>query len=112
MDLQRYPKQSYILLKRPDGAGRVNCVTRVRIILFTYGFGYAWLSQEVGNPTYFIKLFSARLNDCFRQKWYSDLNNSPKSTHCKQFKSALNVEYYLTIDLPYDRRKCFSNSRC
>ena len=54
MDLQRYPKQNYILFKRLDEAGRIYWVTRVRTILFTYGFGYAWLSQEVGNPTYFI----------------------------------------------------------
>ena len=49
MPIHRYPKNCYVMLKRFDDIGRINWVTKVREILFQYGFGYVWLWQDVGD---------------------------------------------------------------
>ena len=45
-------------LKRFDDIGRINWVTKVREILFQYGFGYVWLWQDVGD----IYIFTVQFN--------------------------------------------------
>ena len=40
MQNNRYPKNCYKMLKALDEAGRQNRVSKVRILLFSYGFGY------------------------------------------------------------------------
>ena len=52
-----YPKNCYIMLKSQDDIGRNNWVTSVKMLLFRYGFGFAWLSQDVGNINIFVRLF-------------------------------------------------------
>ena len=66
MDRSRYPRQSYEMLKRLDEVGRLNWTSRIRNLLFTYGFEYAWIAQNIGNPKYFVALFTERLSDCYR----------------------------------------------
>ena len=52
----RYPRNCYIMLKRHDGIGRTYWVTYVKNILYRYGFGFVWISQELGNVELFLKL--------------------------------------------------------
>ena len=47
MESHRYPKQSYIMLKRLDDAGKITWATHVKDMLFKFGFGYVWLAQEI-----------------------------------------------------------------
>ena len=49
MEDNRYPKQCYMMLYRLDQAERKTWATHVRTLLYKFGFGYAWISQEVGN---------------------------------------------------------------
>ena len=67
MDRSRYPKQCNEMLKNLDAVGRENWASHIRALLFRYGFGYVWIAQDVGNPNYFIKVFSQRVSDCYRQ---------------------------------------------
>ena len=41
MDGQRYPKQCYIMLRRLQMGGRLTWCSKVKNMLFQYGFGYA-----------------------------------------------------------------------
>ena len=50
-----------------DEVGRLNWTSRIRNLLFTYGFGDAWIAQNIGNPKYFVALFAERLSDCYRK---------------------------------------------
>ena len=68
MQPERYPKQSYLMLKRLDDAGRLNWATKVKNLLYSYGFGYIWISQEVGNSVLFLTMFKQRLRDSAIQK--------------------------------------------
>ena len=67
MEDNRYPKQCYILLYRLDQAERKTWATHVRILLYKFGFGYAWISQEIGNAVNFIRLLTERVKDCCKQ---------------------------------------------
>ena len=86
------------MLKQLDDAGRRTWASNIRELLFTYGFGYVWIAQGVGNETNFIQLFKTRIKDCYLQIWKSNLDNSPKALHYKYFKSDLYSEPYLDID--------------
>jgi hypothetical protein len=54
-------------LKNHDDSGRYNLATKTKKLLFEYGSGFAWISQEIGNPDLLIDL---RLVDCYTQNWH------------------------------------------
>ena len=62
------------MLKSLDDAGRRNWVTYIKNILFTHGFGHVWVSQELGDVNYFLKIFQQRIIDCFKQNWHEAIN--------------------------------------
>ena len=72
MQDNRYPKSCYKMLKALD-AGRENCASKVRVLLYTYGFEYTWVAQDVGAIGLFISQFKIRFRDCMTQKWHSDI---------------------------------------
>ena len=76
---ERYPYQCYNMLLRLDESGRTTWATHVRNLLFSYGFGYVWISQEVGNSHWFINVFRQRIIDCSIQRWSSKLVDSSKA---------------------------------
>ena len=81
MGNHRYPKQCYLMLKILDDVGRKTWASSIQSLLYRFGFGYAWVAQEVGNEMNLLSLFKQRLIGCYTQKWYSDINNSSKSNH-------------------------------
>ena len=112
MQVNRYPKNCYKMLKSLDEAGRSNWASHVRNLLFMYGFSYVWLSQDIGDISMFIAQFKLRLIDCCSQKWHSDITGSTRCDTYKESKSLLNVEKYLCIDMPFYLRKAFARFRC
>ena len=60
----------------------------------------------------FINIFKQRLIDCYYQNWHEAVETSPKALYYKYFKTLLNVERYLSLDLAYKYRKAISNFRC
>lgn len=95
MDNSRYPKACYNMLLELDIAGRTTWVTHVKSLLFSFGFGYVWVSQEVGHIGKFINMFTQRVQDCYFQVWCSNRNDSRKLSTYSQFKSLLQPEKYL-----------------
>ena len=59
------------MLKALDEAGRQNWVSKVRNLLFTYGFWYILIAQDVGDIGMFISQFKQRLPDCIKQRLHS-----------------------------------------
>ena len=60
----------------------------------------------------FISQFKQRLTDCMTQRWHADISESSRCDTYKNFKSLLNVEKYLCIDIPFSLRKAFARFRC
>ena len=112
MENHRYPKQCYEMLNRLDAAGRNTWATSVKDVLYKYGFGYAWISQDVGDDIIFLHMFQQRLKDCCLQNWHENVNGMSKSLHYRHFKSLLSVETYLKLDLSYKLRRVLANFRC
>ena len=112
MNDDRYPKSCYKMLKALDDVGRKNWASSIRILLFTYGFGYIWIAQDVGDIAMFISQFKLRLTDSMTQKWHSDINDSSRCDTYKEFKTHLDVGKYLCIDMPFFLRKAFARFRC
>ena len=57
-------------------------------------------------------MFKQRLIDCYTHNLHNDINVSSKCYHYKHFKSLLNVERYLFMDMPFIYKKSFSKLRC
>ena len=84
----------------------------MKALLYKYGFGYVWEANTVGDINRFVDVFKQHLKDCCLQAWHSDIFESPKSIHYSKFKEILEIEIYLTIDLPYLLWKILANFRC
>ena len=112
MENYRYPKQSYLMLKRLDGSGKTTWASPIKSMLFRFGFGYIWISQDVGNSKLLMHLFTERLKDCYFQEWLSKVADSEKAEHYKHFKSLLEVEKYLTLELCFKFRQALAKFRC
>ena len=108
----RYPKQCYVMLRSLSEAEKITWVTHVREFLYKYGFGYIWEANTIGDIYAFVKGFKQRLKYCCLQEWHSDVNDSPNSIYYCKFKLILELEAYLTLDLPYLYRKALANFRC
>ena len=95
MDPNRYAHQSYKMLKSLDDAGRKSWASNIKHLLFSLGFAYLWIAQEVGNQAFFIKSFKRRLSDCYLQKWNESLRTTSKAESYLYYKSLLTPETYL-----------------
>jgi len=100
------------MLYRLDEVGRTNWTSKVRILLCLNGFGHAWINQGVGNEFCFINMLKQRLQDCAFQNWTSKLNDSSKADTYRGFKSLLNVERYLCIDMSLKLKQVLARFRC
>jgi len=104
MPNERYPRQCYLMLRRLDEASRKTWATYVKDILYEHGFGHAWLAQDVGSRSDFMKLLIDRVNDGATLSMFSQWENSPKADHYKHCKTQLDVERYFCINLPFKFR--------
>ena len=112
MPNNRYPPQCYLMLKSLTDAGKTSWTTHIKSLRFEFGFGYAWIENEVGNSNHLFNLFKQRIKDITIQNWHQSITNFSKATHYKLFRLNLDVEKYLSIDLNFVSRKTLENFRC
>jgi hypothetical protein len=58
MGVHMYPKHWYLLLKLVHECGQKLGLVTLKYILFQFGFGYIWISHNVGDDSNFIKTFT------------------------------------------------------
>ena len=107
----RHPKSIYLMLKGLDENNKITWATKVRNLLFKYGFGFVWLNQGVGDNKEFLKQFELRIIDCCKQDWHDEVNMSEKLCTYKCFKSLLEIETYL-LKQPFSIAKTLAKFRC
>ena len=112
MSNHRYPKNCYLMLKGLDDVGRRSWASNVRELLFKYGFGFVWVSQDIGDIPTFLQQFKQRLFDCMFQNWQSGITDSTRCDFYKNIKTLLNPERYLSIKLPFNIMKSYARFRC
>jgi len=106
--LHRHPKQCYNMLKSLDDAGRNCWATKIRALLYKYGFSFIWISQDVGDTNAFIRMFKHRVVNYYTLDWQAALDTSSRCDHYNNFKSLLTVETYLTMDIQLNYRIAMS----
>ena len=79
MDTHRYPFHCYKMLKQLDDTGRKPWASNIKQLLFSFGFGFVWLAQDVGDSAQFITIFKQRVTDIYTQKWNEALHETSKA---------------------------------
>ena len=90
-------KSTYNILHTLCEVGKVNWVSHIKSILFRYGFGLAYMNQEVGNTNIFLQEFKQRLQDCYGQEWENDVNSSSKLEYYCKYKLCFKSEIYISV---------------
>ena len=100
------------MLRCLDETGRNTWATKVKQLLFTYGFGYVWLNEEVGDIDMFIRTFKQRIVDCAKQKWHARLSDLGKARHYRFIMPLLETANYLKLNVPIKYQIALSKLRC
>ena len=111
MTNDRYPRQCYLMLRALSDGGKTTWASHIKNLLYEHGFGYAWIADSVGNTNSFLNIFTQRIKDISLQTWRQSINDSPKADYYKYFKTHLDVEKYLFLDLSFICRKTLANFR-
>lgn len=101
---------SYALLYRQCLLGKQNWASKIKDILYKYGFGVVWENQSVSD-NYFIKDFIDRVKDCEIQQWSSSIHDMPKLRTYSLYKVSRNTELYLFLPLPRRLRVALARFR-
>jgi len=112
MPKSRYPQNCYNLLKSLDDLVRQTWASHVKELLFKFGFGFVWVSQDIGDINLSILQFKQRVHDIMTQNWCAYINNASRCSTYVNFKTFLNPEKYLSIAIPFNLRKSFACLRC
>ena len=111
MNDNRYPRIVYTLLFNLDSNGRRTWASD--IVLYRYGFGVVWISQELGDLDSFLFEFKQRLKDCATQDWQSDISSTNELyTYCTYIKSILVSEKYLVCISNINHKIALAKFRC
>jgi len=111
MPLHRHPKQCYNMLKSVDDADRNCWASKIRTLLYKYGFSFIWISQDVGDTNAFFRMFKHRVVNYCTLDWQAALDTSSRYDHYNNVKSLLTVETYLTMDIQLKYRIAMSKFR-
>ena len=95
----RAVKKCYDYQKHLADRGNESWGSKVKGLLFSYGFGEVWMCQEVGDENAFLSRFKQRVSDISYQDWHSKVNSYGPLRTYKSFKWDLKIEWYATIDL-------------
>ena len=60
----------------------------------------------------FLSVFQERVTDCKNQNWKEAINDSSRCSTYKCFKTMLNPERYLRLNISYSLRKYLAKVRC
>lgn len=112
MQDSRLPRSCYNMLLELDISGRTTWATHVKEILYKYGFGHIWINQGAGDHDLFIREFQQRINDTAKQCWHDSTFDKPKLRTYVTFKTDLELEGYLTMQMPFYMRQLLSLLRC
>ena len=109
----RFVKKCYNMLLLAVVNGKSNWVSKVKTILYSFGFGYIWERQHnLCNIDKFISEFVFRLRANYEQEWHSSLVNSSKYSSYSCYKTIFCVEFYVK-DISISKfRSALSRFRC
>ena len=93
-------RSCYRSLFRQIELGKINWASKVKHIMYSYGFGEHWENLEVTNHVAFIQAFTQRVQDCKLQLWSADIHGMPKLRLYSKFIMTREEELYLSLSIP------------
>ena len=114
MHEDRLPRKAYNMLLHMDNNGHKTWASEIRYLLFSYGFGFVWLSQTVGNSVDFLSVFKRRAIDIFIKTGDQCLNLLQDIHFTESSKLCLHLRNTLTIllILKYEKHLLSSEQDC
>jgi hypothetical protein len=112
MSNHRYPNKCYKMLHILDSRGHLTWASHIKNLLFNFGFGIVWITQDIGSQENFLISFTNRLKDVARQEWFADVCSFDKLCTYREFKTLLNPEKYLFSVEMLSHRKALNRLRC
>ena len=73
---------------------------------------YGCLKMLENDSVFFLSTFKTWLEECMTQNLHDQINVSSRCCTYKHFKTLLNTEKYLTIEIPYTIRNVLARVRC
>ena len=102
----------YKVLRQLDEQRGNTWVSEIRSMLFVLGFGHVWHQHSVGNKVMFLSELKQRLIDTAAQNWHSDVITNHKLNMYSLYKSTLEIETYLKINMYWKHRTALARFRC
>ena len=103
----RLPRKAYLMLYKLDERGKQNWVSKVRIFLFKYGFGFVWMNENVGDVKGFLSVLKQRMIDCRWQTWESHMNDSERFCMYRGYSDLSHTrQQYLLLNLDRHIKNC------
>ena len=102
----------YNVLRQLDEQRGNTWVFEIRSMLFVFGFGHVWHQHSVGNTVMFLSELKQRLIDTAVQNWHSDVITNHKLNMYSLYKSTLEIETYLKINMYWKHRTALARFRC
>ena len=100
------------MLKQSDEAGCDIWASEIKLLLYSFGFGYVWHQQGVGNIDLFVCIFKLKLVDTAGQNPHIDVTNNCKLKLYRIYKSSLEIEPYLLVAMHWKHRAALGRFRC
>lgn len=111
LDNSRLSRKAYNMLLFLQQQNYTTWACAVRNILFTYGFGFVWEAQGVGNTRHFIRCFKERLIDCAKQNWHSQLASHTFYDVYHTYKKSPLLSTYLVVQKNFFVRRAMARFR-
>ncbi len=112
MQADRMPRACYNMLYQQSEGGRQNWATEIRTILFSFGFGFVWMEQGVGDVGHFCRELKQRFSDCASQQWSVQVRMNGRLSLYEDCKNQLQIEKYLLCVSPIRNIGCIARLRC
>ena len=100
------------MLRWLDETDRETWAFKVRQLLFSYGFGYVWIYEEVGDINEFVKTLKQRLIDTSKLDCISNIMTLSKAMHYRCIMSMLQTARYIFYGIPIKFRIALTKFRC
>ena len=95
----RYIYQTYLAQCELLDSKKECWLFHLKQLLFSYGFADVWYNQGVGHVDMFMSQFKQRCLDIDAQTWHTTISNYNRLATYSLFKTTLNFEFYLNIQV-------------
>ena len=103
--------QYYVLFIKKD-AQQIHQIIEVYRYYLLWRKSFVWISQGVGDVDVFMEIFKTKLQEHFKNTWFTDIGNTSKLAIYSTLKREFEPERYLNFKIIKSHRQALSRLRC